>query len=143
MMVLAEYVSPDRFPVFLATALVLNLTPGADVMFAMASGLRGGPRAGMAAGLGVGLGSLIHCTLAVFGVSSLIAAVPAAAVVDVVDVLEDVVWVSPPVAVHAVRTPANARAATEVPSRNRLFMSVSFDAGGLCGGQQPMPAVAR
>ena len=29
---------------FLAAGLLLNLTPGADVMFATASGLSGGPR---------------------------------------------------------------------------------------------------
>ncbi|OYX44700.1 MAG: amino acid transporter [Rhodobacterales bacterium 32-67-9] len=63
---------------FTLAGLVLNLTPGADVMFATASGLRGGPRAGMAAGLGVGLGGALHVTLAALGLSALIAAHPAA-----------------------------------------------------------------
>lgn len=63
---------------FALAGLALNLTPGADVMFATASGLRGGPRAGMAAGLGVGLGGALHVTLAALGLSAVIAAHPGA-----------------------------------------------------------------
>lgn len=63
---------------FTVAGLALNLTPGADVMFATASGLRGGPRAGMAAGLGVGLGGALHVSLAALGLSALIAAHPGA-----------------------------------------------------------------
>ena len=63
---------------FIAAGLLLNLTPGADVMFATASGLGGGPRVGAAAGLGVGLGGFWHVGLATLGLSALIAAVPAA-----------------------------------------------------------------
>lgn len=61
---------------FALAGLALNLTPGADVLFATASGLRGGPRAGMAAGLGVGLGGALHVTLAALGLSAVIAAHP-------------------------------------------------------------------
>lgn len=63
---------------FLAAAVALNLTPGADVLFASATGLRGGPRAGVVAGIGVGLGSLVHVALAVAGVAALLAAYPPA-----------------------------------------------------------------
>ncbi|SMX46289.1 LysE family translocator [Actibacterium lipolyticum] len=63
---------------FWAAGIVLNLAPGADVIFTTASGLRGGPRAGGLAGLGVGLGSLVHIALAAAGVSALLAAYPAA-----------------------------------------------------------------
>jgi threonine/homoserine/homoserine lactone efflux protein len=63
---------------FLAAGLLLNLTPGSDVMFATASGLRGGPRVGAAAGLGVGLGGIWHVGLATLGLSALIAAWPSA-----------------------------------------------------------------
>lgn len=65
---------------FLAAGLLLNLTPGADVMFATASGLSGGPRVGAAAGLGVGLGGFWHVGLATLGLSTLIATVPVALV---------------------------------------------------------------
>lgn len=63
---------------FLAAGIVLNLTPGADVIFATACGVAGGPRVGAVAGLGVGFGGLFHLGLAVAGVSALIAAHPGA-----------------------------------------------------------------
>jgi threonine/homoserine/homoserine lactone efflux protein len=65
---------------FLAAGIVLNLTPGADVIFATASGMAGGPKAGAVAGLGVGLGGLWHVGLAAAGVSALAAAHPGALV---------------------------------------------------------------
>lgn len=63
---------------FVVSGIVLNLTPGADVMFATASGLGGGPRAGIAAGAGVGLGGIVHVGLAAAGVAALIGASPVA-----------------------------------------------------------------
>jgi threonine/homoserine/homoserine lactone efflux protein len=63
---------------FASAGILLNLTPGADVMFATASGMAGGPRAGMAAGAGVGLGGFWHVGLAALGVAALLAAHPAA-----------------------------------------------------------------
>lgn len=65
---------PDQFLLFLAGGILLNLTPGQDVMFATATGLQGGPRAGVMAGLGVGLGALWHVALSALGLSALIAA---------------------------------------------------------------------
>ncbi len=67
-----------QFLTFLAAGIVLNLTPGSDVVFAVGSGLSGGPRAGAMAGLGVGLGGLWHAALAAVGVSTLLAASPLA-----------------------------------------------------------------
>jgi threonine/homoserine/homoserine lactone efflux protein len=71
-------VPPDTLLAFAMAGILLNLTPGADVMFATASGLAGGPRAGMAAGVGVGLGGFWHVGLAALGVAALLAAHPAA-----------------------------------------------------------------
>ncbi|MDZ7907923.1 MAG: LysE family translocator [Gemmobacter sp.] len=78
MMDILALVPPADLAAFLAAGIVLNLTPGADVMFATASGIAGGPRAGAVAGLGVGLGGLWHVGLAALGISALIAAYPAA-----------------------------------------------------------------
>lgn len=75
--VLHNYPLPELLT-FVAAGIALNLTPGADVMFATATGLKGGPRAGMAAGLGVGLGGLLHVLLAALGLAALIAAHPGA-----------------------------------------------------------------
>ena len=65
---------------FLAGALVLNFTPGADVLFATASGIQGGPKVGAAAGLGVGVGGIVHVLATAFGLGALVAAHPAALV---------------------------------------------------------------
>lgn len=61
---------------FIGAGVLLNLTPGADVAFAMASGLSGGPRAGIAAAAGVALGGLCHVALAALGLSAALLALP-------------------------------------------------------------------
>ncbi len=69
---------PTTIAAFAGAGLLLNLTPGSDVMFASASGLSGGPRAGIAAAAGISLGGLVHTALAAFGLAALIAASPVA-----------------------------------------------------------------
>jgi len=69
---------PLSIATFLGAGLLLNLTPGSDVMFASASGLAGGPRAGVAAAFGVALGGLMHTALAAAGLAALLVASPAA-----------------------------------------------------------------
>ncbi|MDD8021769.1 MAG: LysE family translocator [Paracoccaceae bacterium] len=75
--ILATYPT-EQLIAFMIGGLVLNLTPGSDVLFATASGIQGGPRAGAAAGLGVGLGGIVHVSLAALGLSALVAAHPGA-----------------------------------------------------------------
>jgi threonine/homoserine/homoserine lactone efflux protein len=65
-------------PLFIAAALLLNLTPGPDMLYvAGTSGARGG-RAGVAAALGVGAGCGLHIALGALGISALVAASPLA-----------------------------------------------------------------
>ncbi|MFK7836383.1 MAG: LysE family translocator [Sulfitobacter sp.] len=61
---------------FAPAALLLNLTPGADMMFCLGQGLRGGPRASIAASAGIALGGMVHVLLAGLGLGAVIAAVP-------------------------------------------------------------------
>ncbi len=61
---------------FVPAALALNLTPGADMMFCLGQGLRGGPRAALAADAGIALGVFIHAALAGLGLGTLVATVP-------------------------------------------------------------------
>ena len=63
---------------FMVAGLVLNLTPGPDVMFIIASAVRAGARAGMVAALGIAAGCLVHVAAAALGVSALLAASGAA-----------------------------------------------------------------
>jgi threonine/homoserine/homoserine lactone efflux protein len=71
-------IDPDRLVIFLAAGLALNFTPGADMLYCLGQGLKGGPRAGIAASLGIATGSLIHTLLGAFGLAALIATQPAA-----------------------------------------------------------------
>ena len=63
---------------FLGAGIVLNLTPGADVAFTMASGLKGGKRSGIAAAIGITTGSLVHTVLAAFGLAAVLISYPIA-----------------------------------------------------------------
>ncbi|MEM0943061.1 MAG: LysE family translocator [Pseudomonadota bacterium] len=63
---------------FMGASLVLYLTPGADMMFTIASGAAGGPRAGIAAAVGISLGVLTHVAVTAAGLGALILAYPAA-----------------------------------------------------------------
>jgi threonine/homoserine/homoserine lactone efflux protein len=63
---------------FLPAALALNLTPGADMMFTLGQGLRGGWRAGQAANLGIAVGGMVHVALAALGLAALLKTHPAA-----------------------------------------------------------------
>lgn len=59
---------------FAGAALLLNLTPGADMLFVAGTGAARGRRAGVLAALGVGAGCALHTLLAAIGLSALIAA---------------------------------------------------------------------
>ena len=63
---------------FILACLALNFTPGADMMFAVASGASGGPKAAVAASFGINLGVVAHIILAAGGLAALIAAEPLA-----------------------------------------------------------------
>lgn len=67
---------PITIATFLGAGILLNLTPGSDVVFASACGVSGGWRAGVAAAFGISLGSLFHISLAAIGVSALVLTVP-------------------------------------------------------------------
>ncbi len=59
---------------FAGAALLLNLTPGPDMLFVAGSAASRGRRAGLLAALGVGAGCLFHTLLAAVGLSALLAA---------------------------------------------------------------------
>src|SRR4051812_45403343 len=61
-------------PLFAAAALLVNLTPGPDMLFVAGTGAARGVRHGVFAALGVGAGCLFHVALAALGLSALLAA---------------------------------------------------------------------
>ena len=62
----------NQILLFLAAGLLLNLTPGPDVMFIVANAVRAGARAGVMAALGITAGCLVHVGAAALGVSALL-----------------------------------------------------------------------
>jgi len=69
-------IDPLLLLAFIPAALALNLTPGADMLFCLAQGARGGPRPALAASAGISAGAFVHVTLAGLGLGALIATVP-------------------------------------------------------------------
>jgi threonine/homoserine/homoserine lactone efflux protein len=69
-------IDPVLFLAFVPVALALNLTPGADMMFCFAQGMKGGARPAIAASAGISVGSMIHVLLAGLGLGALVAAFP-------------------------------------------------------------------
>ena len=58
---------------FVAAGLLLNLTPGPDVLYIVTNALRGGRRAGVVAACGITAGCFVHIFAAALGVSALLA----------------------------------------------------------------------
>jgi threonine/homoserine/homoserine lactone efflux protein len=59
---------------FIAAGLLLNLTPGPDVLYIVTNAMRAGARAGVVAALGITAGCFVHIFAAALGVSALMAA---------------------------------------------------------------------
>jgi threonine/homoserine/homoserine lactone efflux protein len=66
------------FAGFVVAGLALNIVPGADMTFVIASAARAGRRAGIVAALGIGAGTLVHILAATLGLSAVLASSQAA-----------------------------------------------------------------
>jgi len=62
------------FLAFALAGLALNIVPGADMTFVIASAAKGGRGDGVIAALGIGAGTLVHILAAVLGLSAILAA---------------------------------------------------------------------
>ncbi len=69
-------VSSQVLVAYLALVTVLMLTPGPDMLFVLASGIRSGSRAGFVAAVGVAVGETIHLLAAAAGLAALFRAAP-------------------------------------------------------------------
>ena len=63
----------DNFWVFALAALMLNLTPGNDMLYVAARSTSQGVRAGIISSLGIMVGCMVHIIAAVAGLSAIIA----------------------------------------------------------------------
>ena len=64
------------FITYLLTLTVLMLTPGPDMLFCLASGLKGGPRSGLLAATGAATGEVVHISIAAVGLAAMFRAAP-------------------------------------------------------------------
>lgn len=62
-----------HYETFILTGILLNITPGNDTIFILSRSMAQGKKAGFMSVLGIATGSLIHTTLAAFGLSMIIA----------------------------------------------------------------------
>ncbi|MGR6467221.1 LysE family translocator [Rhizobium sp. PAMB 3182] len=69
---------PGLTAAYIVLAAALAFSPGPDVMFVVANGMRHKAKGAIASALGIGAGSLFHAILAAIGVSAVIAASPVA-----------------------------------------------------------------
>lgn len=62
----------NNFYLFLTVSLLINLSPGPDMIYTAARSLSQGTKAGVFSALGIFVGCLFHTTAAVFGLSKII-----------------------------------------------------------------------
>src|ERR1043165_6873474 len=62
----------DNFYLFLTVSLLINLSPGPDMIYTAARSLSQGTRAGIFSALGIFSGCMFHLTAAVFGLSKIV-----------------------------------------------------------------------
>ena len=62
------------FALFVAAGLLLNITPGPDLLYVVGRSTAQGVRAGAAAALGIGAGCFVHIAAAALGLSAILAA---------------------------------------------------------------------
>ena len=68
----------NSFLVFVGAGLLLNITPGPDVLYIVGRSLGQGRLAGVVSSLGIATGSLVHVAAAALGLSAVMFAVPLA-----------------------------------------------------------------
>jgi len=69
---------PTLTAAYLVLATALAVSPGPDVIFVVANGMRHRASGAIAAALGIGCGSVLHALAAALGISTLVAASPTA-----------------------------------------------------------------
>jgi len=71
-------IDPGLIVLFLAAAVIINITPGPDMLYVLAHALSLGTWAGIVASLGMSLGMMVHTAAATFGLATLLQTVPVA-----------------------------------------------------------------
>ena len=64
----------QHLALFIASGLLLNITPGQDTLYIVGRSLSQGKRAGVLSVLGISTGSIVHTLAAAFGLAAILAA---------------------------------------------------------------------
>ncbi|HTN53889.1 MAG TPA: LysE family translocator [Anaeromyxobacter sp.] len=67
---------PHALLLFVGAGLLLNVTPGPDLLYVLGRSVGQGRAAGVLSALGIGMGCLVHVTAATLGLSALLLALP-------------------------------------------------------------------
>lgn len=104
---------PRTWLLFMGATLVLNATPGVDLLLTLARTLQAGARAGMATALGIGAGCAVHALAAAGGLAALLAL--SATVFEVLKTLGAayLLWLAVGLLRAALRSPGGASAAAQ------------------------------
>lgn len=68
-----SFIQLDNFLLFAFASLMLNITPGNDMIYVATRSINQGIKAGVISAIGVSLGCLVHMAASIFGLSSVIA----------------------------------------------------------------------
>lgn len=123
---------------FVAAGLLLNLTPGPDVLYIVSNSLRSGAKAGVVAGLGITAGCFVHVFAAAIGVSALLAASATAFTVLKWVGAAYLVWVG--IRLLVARTPSVGWAAP-LPTAHEGSLRKVFTGGFLTNVLNPKVAI--
>ena len=67
-----------NYPTFILSSILLNLTPGSDIIYVICRSLSGGRKIGVISAIGICTGILLHTMLAALGLSAILASSAAA-----------------------------------------------------------------
>ncbi len=127
---------------FTLTVLVLNATPGVDLLFTVTRTLQHGVRGGLAAAAGLSAGCVIHAVGAAFGLAALMAT--SAAAFDALKLLGAtyLVWLAFGMLRSALRTaPVPGASDAPPPAGAPVASSVLFSQGLLTNVMNPKVAI--
>ena len=132
--------APDQLLLFVVAGLLLNLTPGPDVLYIVTHALKSGARAGIVAALGVTAGCFVHIFAAAVGVSALLAASATAFTLLKWIGAAYLVWVGLKM-LRASAPPAMDVAASDAHTGNALDLKTIFARGFATNALNPKVAL--
>ena len=132
--------APDQLLLFVVAGLLLNLTPGPDVLYIVTHALKSGARAGIVAALGITAGCFVHIFAAAVGVSALLAASATAFTLLKWIGAAYLVWVGLKM-LRASAPPAMDVAASDARTGNALDLKTIFARGFATNALNPKVAL--